>query len=819
MSTLLEAADLGGVTLCLVWPAKLTSLTLLHAMANLERIFAKDLRGMRTLLWPGTHSSKAALNGVLADRVQLSVFFRSLWARQNGQTESTACTSSPAFLAALEALNDLHFQHPELPNPSLAELVPTFVFDPRKQLWTTTVEHPLERTLRKVDGPSNRRNLKQKVGQEWGTPERAPGALMVLHHTANKEAWQTALGAPGLRNSGRPEILLLDATHTALQTNYNAVSRIPDFLQASFQNGLSDVGAVIVTDDPKTFFVLRARLLGLKLPPVTKVWLAEAQDSLLSANPVDEAWRADQRSNSNFKVSIVDRDASQVALAFQGLTALTGGEESPAYQALIDACRYILRLSNMPAGYSDLTAASTEAGGADFSSQLNAWTPVSLALKQVLATGELNNARAQLEKGIRRAEELIDDWSDATPMASRLLAEIQKHAVVRRQSISLVLPGKNYVLLVHRFLQRKLGADWPVVEASLEWHTLSSVAETLTEDQKGKHFIFIGMSPDVLRVLLTHPDAPHGTAILVAYRQAESTLKTLEDMKGLEAFKPYRGRIGLLAQELERRLKDVPNPIAIGKLYEMSMTFKFHSDGQLSAGSEQTYYKYELENGGHAYASGWVYRFDLDEDPPFRRAPAGAIHSGDFIFDMSDELRAKIESSLRLNGDGFSSVVDPVRMLLKLYHDDVQTRCDLLFKETKRSFLARAIHAKMIEIDPWAANCSPARVYYWLALKPEGDTRPHASKDEKSFKVFCKALDISDESAKRHWGFIRNARRISQYMGRELVARYAEILFQPESAATYRKVPEEVIRQLQQDALYCVYRVEKVGPPAGHVLA
>jgi hypothetical protein len=38
-------------------------------------------------------------------------------------------------------------------------------------------------------------------------------------------------------------------------------------------------------------------------------------------------------------------------------------------------------------------------------------------------------------------------------------------------------------------------------------------------------------------------------------------------------------------------------------------------------------------------------------------------------------------------------------------------------------------------------------------------------------------------------------------------------LFQPESAATYRKVPEEVILQLQQEALRCVYRVECVVPP------
>jgi hypothetical protein len=149
----------------------------------------------------------------------------------------------------------------------------------------------------------------------------------------------------------------------------------------------------------------------------------------------------------------------------------------------------------------------------------------------------------------------------------------------------------------------------------------------------------------------------------------------------------------------------------------------------------------------------------------------------------------------------------------------VQRRCALMFKATKRSVLAREIHAKMVALDPKAAECRMGRVYYWLALQAKDDTRPHASKDSKFFKIFCKALDISDEAADQHWGFVRQARRLNQDLGRELVARYAEILFQPESAATYRKVPVDVIRHLQQEALRCIYRVERVTPPAVRVAA
>jgi hypothetical protein len=131
---------------------------------------------------------------------------------------------------------------------------------------------------------------------------------------------------------------------------------------------------VIVTDDPKAFFALRAQLSEARLRFSTRVWAAEADEAILSATAHASDWKPTQRSNSNFSVSIVDRDASQVALTLQKLAAAAGNDESPAHQALLQACMYVLRLSNMPAGYADLTATSSESGGSDYGSQQNAWT-------------------------------------------------------------------------------------------------------------------------------------------------------------------------------------------------------------------------------------------------------------------------------------------------------------------------------------------------------------------------------------------------------------------------------------------------------------
>lgn len=813
VDTLLDAADEGGVYVCLIWPARLDSVALLHALVNVERNFARDLRGVRTLMYPGRYSTRTALQEILVSREQLSNFYRSLWVDKGGSREIESHTQSVSFVAMLSALNDIRNYHPEVPNPSLGELVPAFMYEPEHQAWVSVVKYPLERSLKKVDKLAHRRNIREKVNAEWGDPKKAPGALMVLHHSARKDIWKKALAPEALGMDGRPEILLLDATSAMDQTSYSAVKRIPDFLGHALENGYDSVGTVVVTDDPKTYFILRARLKELRLGHKTKVWAAETDETILSAQPLPADWKPEQKSNTNFSVGIVDRDASHVALTFQRLAREAGNEDSTSHQALMAACLYVLRLSNMPAGYQDLTTVAAEVGEEDFGSQRNAWTPVLLGIRAVLESGGFNTKRAEAEIALKRAEQLIDDWTDATPMAARLLAEVQKHAVDGREGLTIVLPNNKYIILAHRFLQRKLDTQWATAETRLDWHTLSSVGSTLTGERRGRHFAFVGVNRNVLRLLVTHPDIPHGTAILIAYKQAETTLTTLSSMKEVEAFKPYRGRMGLLAQELDRRLKEVPNPINIGKLGEMKMIFTLEENNQSDVIGEHDYYKFDLESGNRAYALGKVYKYDPNEDPFFRSVPASSIQQGDFIFEMSDELRSKLEDALHLMSDGLGSVVYPERALLKLYHDDVKNRCDLFFKAKKRSALARDIHAKMVEIDPKTAECRQGRIYYWLDLKPGGDTRPHAPKDAKFFKIFCKALQISDENAVTHWNFIRNARRLNQNLGRELSARYAEILFQPESAAAYRKVPLAIIKRLQQEALHCVYRVERVIPP------
>ena len=128
LDSFLEVADHGGVEVCLVWPTSLRGVAQLHGLANVERLCVKDLRGLRTLIYPGNTATRLQLESVLIRRSRFAKLFSSLWSTEGkGPAVVLAETKSDAMVAALHALNDLDYRNTGAVNPSLAELVPTFV--------------------------------------------------------------------------------------------------------------------------------------------------------------------------------------------------------------------------------------------------------------------------------------------------------------------------------------------------------------------------------------------------------------------------------------------------------------------------------------------------------------------------------------------------------------------------------------------------------------------------------------------------------------------------------------------------------------------
>jgi hypothetical protein len=810
----LSAAAGQGVYLCLLWPVAITSVVLIHALATIRRNIAKDLQGQRTLLFPGTYTSATELQAWLVERKQFAELYRSLWSTEGDSTELLSWSGSDSMLAVLAALNSIENEDAQVPSPSLAELFPAFVFEADDDAWSARARSPLERSLIKVAKVRYRKELRARIKPEWADPKAAPGALLVVHNSATKRQWKAALGSLFDGSDSRPDLLLFDATGVSSQRNYGAVRRIPEFLELAREKNSGRNDAIIVTDDPRTFFEFKSRLRHQKIPFRTHCEAAESEYALLSPKPMADDWRPSQKTNSNFSVGIVDRDASAVAVGFARLSHKVGGDQGAGSSSLMAACLYLLRLSNLPAGYRDLTSAGGAGELDDYSARLHEWLSVTTSIQVAIGSGEYGSMQGEAERLLNRGNELVDAWTDATPMAARLQAEVRKHAVDSVGGLIIVLPNGRYIGLASLYFSRTLGDAWASAEELIEWHTLATVSRALDHREKLPHVVFVGVNRNVLRILLAHRNVPNGTTVLIAYRQAESTLKTLGSMKGLDAFKPYRGRIGLLMQELERRLGEFASPVRIDPLRGKSLLFNWDSRDPARGSVDQEYFTFELEDGTRAYSSGWVYRLDPEEDPPFRKTHASRVERGDLIFNMDDSLRSQIEGALQIGFAGqMNSIVRPAKALLKLYHDDIKFRCQTLYSETTRKSLARAIHSRMLELDSGAEECRVERIEYWLDFD-ENDSRPHASADERFFRLFCGALEIDDETCLNYWRFVKGARQVSQSLGRILAAQYAEVLFHPESAMTYRKIPADVIDRLKQEALQNVSRVEKILEPA-----
>jgi hypothetical protein len=812
----LEAADFGGVHLCLLWPVEVKQLAQLHGIANLHRNSLGDFHGLRTGYFPGSHTTRLVFQPINVDRKALTTnYTRHFHTGRDGTTFNSA-TRSKSFEAVMQALTEIEYWNNSAASPPLAALIPSFIWDGGSDGWKSSPQTQLDAALVNVHKRGNRNDARASTAPEWADALNAPGALMVLHNTTTKRAWKEAFSAKPLLGGGALDLLLLDATATAARTNQHAVRRIPDLVRTYLEGHPVEPGTVIVTDDPRSFFGIRSRLHDLHIGVQEHVWVGEAEDPLLSATPVADDWTPAPRDNARCQVAIVDKEAGEIAARFFRLANEVGGDEHAGHQPLMEAFLFLLRLSNLPAGIKDLAEELESFNGDSFANAKCSWAGVVASLQYAIESGVLSHKKLQIERAIARAGQLVAAWVDSTPMAERLLADVCDHAQRDHKALVIVLPNRHYVALAKRFLQRRLDEAWHALEPRIEWHTLASFAFILHDEPRHRHYTIVGMNPRVLRLALTHPDLPHGTHILLSHKQADSALKTLKAMKSVEAFKPYRGRIGVLEQELGKRLEEMPPLPIFEKLSEFALTFDLTDSTGVTNESEQMLFRFDLDGARAVLASGWVYHYDAVEGTGFRRTAARDIRVGDLLFDMSDTLRTRFEEALDLSSGGSAISHHPARTLLKLYHDEVQARCAVLFPEAvnNRARLARAIWNRMLELGASADAGRADRVQYWLDLGEQNDQRPHATRDVRLFKLFCTALGMAEDRTNENLIYVRNARRLNQEIGRELAARYAEILFQPESAVVYRKVPLDVIEDLRREAVMSVFRVTRITPPA-----
>jgi hypothetical protein len=284
-------------------------------------------------------------------------------------------------------------------------------------------------------------------------------------------------------------------------------------------------------------------------------------------------------------------------------------------------------------------------------------------------------------------------------------------------------------------------------------------------------------------------------------------------MLSVDAFKPYKARIGALLAILKLRLAEVPNLEALTKSLASGSVSVVRTPKAGDEAPDPRAYRINLEGGRSIWATGFLYRYDTEDGTGFSRVQARSIQSGNLVFDMSDELRDEVEDALGLRNDAGFVAGSPHHKILAIYHREVSERVREFFPLSTRQAAVRAIKAKMLTLDKAASEISDSQIHYWVNLDAAQGT-PHGARAQSDFQLFCRSLGMEPATADLYWLAVRTARKDNQGYGRYLAGCYAEIVFAPESAQAYRGISPDVVERFQSEALHCLFRVISVESPS-----
>mgnify|MGYP000889069329 CR=1 FL=1 len=817
INLMLTASVHPGIHICLVWPGRPLALPLFHAQATLARLAIKDLKGIRTLMYPVKQTTYHAFHHFLLDRDLLIKSVRQVWADVNGRTEMIALRSCEGKSELLMALANIKNYKPDTPYPTVSEVIPTFHYKQEADSWGTYEERYLARSITKLS-LAHRRAVREKVKSSLSLPENAPDAIFGIPYGTKKATWAKALNKK-LFKSNKFDLLLLDATSDMQKTNYKSIQLIPEFI-ASYRESLGSIpGTVIVTDNPATAFHLKKRLADeFSLRSTIRIHVTEKNETGFCIAKQPDDFIPAQRGLRHYGVAIMDRDACSLALTLQK-SSNEFGADAEMQQACLNVAHYLMQLCHLPGGYADLGNWLEEEERNSYLTAKLTWPNRFASLQRLLTAGRAGAFSRSIEQALAKADGFIQNWTDATPMALRLLKEVSKISPKSKHNLGLVFLQSSYIPIAERFLRRKLpelGKSYEDLRSHLEYINFREFHKRPESFSTIERFIFVGATDDLLRILLATDLVPAHSSLFLSYRQAYSYQQQLNILKSLDELRPYKGRVGELALEFDQRLSEIPNPIAVEKLRVPNFNFDFDAP-PASSGDEydSPYWTLTLEGNDILYSTKRVYKYNPDEDPPFKSVNVESIKIGDSVFCMTEDLRQEVEATLRSLGFTSFSRGSSFAAMLDIYHQHVRTQSATLYPAKNRREQARKILEKMIEINEDMKDCTLSRVGYWLDLdSTEADRAPQAARDWKHFEAFAKALAISEVLYKDFWIYaINSTRREHQIAGRELTDFYTNILFAPESLQVYQKVPQKTIGYLMQRALDCVFSVMNIDSP------
>jgi hypothetical protein len=814
---ILEVSSVGGAHIALMWPARVESFWLAHSIAALERLAIRDLLGLRTVVYPVKPTSFNKLNHFLLDRPRICEMTKALWVGDVDSMKLDALRHDDHKAKFLSALLTIEAHESDTPFPTAAELLPSFIYNPETGEWGDYRHRLLARCITRLR-LGHRRDIRSDAFEFVGAPHSAPDALFGIPYGSKKEVWKKALGSSAFEKGRKPELILVDASDEMRDVDRRLVKRIPEFITIAREVLRDDVGILVLTDHPAAFFMLKSALSeDLKITVKSHIIVNEFSGTGLSSVPHPEGYIPVERSLRHYGFEIIDKEASGTANKLLGLSRQLASNVE-ASQACADAAYYVLQLCYLPGGYQDLGWWLEADGRSAFTVAKLAWATYEARMRRLLKTGAMGAHAHDAELALERAAKLVSNsWFDATPVALKLAKELSSVAARAGKRALVVLLKGPYIDIARQFLRRHFSRSTPFenFESRIVFITHREIRNYLSTIAEYDRVLLVGMNEQLLRLLVTSEEIPAGTTVLLGYAQAITYKNALISLKSIGELKSFKGRVSGMADELEKRLTQIPNPIPIDRLPTRGLSFNFESTNNTPENAPQELWRLDLEGAGRLLVAKRVFQYRPEEDPPFVWTAVTEIQPGDSVFAMSDDLRDLVEATLSEVGFTAFKKGHTFVGMLELYHAEVRRRSKELFPENTKRACARRILDRMGVINPTTKDCSLSRVLHWLDLDDDAiHERPQAARDRIHFEAFVRALEIPEALYKDFWVLaINTTRNESRLAGREMADFYTNVIFHPESLQVYHKVAPEVLARLTRAATDSVYRVTAKTPP------
>jgi hypothetical protein len=357
---------------------------------------------------------------------------------------------------------------------------------------------------------------------------------------------------------------------------------------------------------------------------------------------------------------------------------------------------------------------------------------------------------------------------------------------------------------------------------------LHNELSAVLDDEWATSVVFAGLDEVNLRTVVVDERLPQKCVVLLNHRSARYLRGVLERISAYEAFKCFSPRLDFMRAQLSGvQSLDGKLILRMGDFAPPDFNYQSIIDaGRSNEGGQYTPVEIEVENGATIHRHPGCEVFVYDPTSPyatergFHRIQLDTLRVGDRLFDMSPDLRERMETALR---DAGVPIQRDRRFeaSLRKYHEVINESVHTQFPNRSLSDAAREVMARMAQENPsiktWAKL---GAVRDWINHERSASVdfshlQPQAPMKQEHYFALCKALRMNDVLARYFMhqviAPIRNARRLD---GRYVADTYSHMLLEPESVIVHAGLSRSVVEDLFARAMDNIYTVESIRRPA-----